>query len=230
MHSVQERLKTFYNWKHSGNCSAIRLSICGLYVSCQETQTLRCYICGIELEKWTGTEISYIEHRSKSPNCPLMNLQKKRNRICTHNNITNHKINCLTNKTNIDRENYQRNIKRIKIENNVDSYFRFKIKNDDDTYFCYKCGVTSLKHICKNYNFHKDLMQGSYDNEILILLNYKLILNIRTYDILYNMYNNTNVNKLKTVKEMIEKYAEDHIKGLKDNMDEDIGYINKLLE
>ncbi len=50
--------------------------------SAEDTLT-ECFMCHKELEGWETKDVPLDEHRARSPNCPLLNLQLQENRLRT---------------------------------------------------------------------------------------------------------------------------------------------------
>lgn len=65
------RLQTFINWPHRF-ISPEKLAKTGFYFSGPNNDTVKCYFCTVQIERWEPSDDEVHEHMRHSPNCPLL--------------------------------------------------------------------------------------------------------------------------------------------------------------
>ena len=72
--TFSERLETFYNWPING-ISIRKLAEVGFYCI-GDGDTVKCFMCHVEIGNWTQTDQPLLEHLKYSPDCPFVKRSK----------------------------------------------------------------------------------------------------------------------------------------------------------
>ena len=67
----ERRLSTFALWPKL--LSKYELAAAGLFYT-NEQDAVKCFVCGVKLSQWTGTEKPFTEHRRWSPDCVFLKM------------------------------------------------------------------------------------------------------------------------------------------------------------
>nr|QMS47767.1 baculoviral IAP repeat-containing protein-like protein [Fimbriaphyllia ancora] len=83
MNRLQNRLKTFKDWPFTeetgSSCTARKMAEAGFFRSStdRDADITRCFVCFKELEGWEPEDSPMEEHKSHSPKCEFLLLNKK---------------------------------------------------------------------------------------------------------------------------------------------------------
>ncbi|VVC86612.1 unnamed protein product [Leptidea sinapis] len=77
-----ERVKSFKNWPYNDNnkCNIRKMAEAGFYsiaTGVHDADAVKCFLCGKQLDGWEPEDDPWAEHKSHSPYCAFVQLNKR---------------------------------------------------------------------------------------------------------------------------------------------------------